>query len=65
MVDVWLAMKGSSLFRQWMGLGVGESVVFMGWLGVLCGCDGSVLFKSWLRFLSGCGGISREPSMDW
>ena len=48
-----------------MGLGVGGSVVFMGWLGVLCGCDGSVLFESWLRFLSGCGGISREPSMDW
>lgn len=62
MVDVWLAMKGSSVFRQCMGLGVGGSV---GWLSVLCGCDESVLFESWLRFLSGCGGISREPSMDW
>ena len=63
-VCVWLAMKDSSVLWQELGLGAGGSVVFMGWLSVLCGCGGSVLFESWLSVLFFCGGISKRRSVD-
>ena len=40
LIGVWLAMKGSSVLWQQLGLGVSGSVVFMGWLSVLCDCGG-------------------------
>lgn len=49
-MGVWLAMKDSIVLWQQLWFGTGGSVVFLGWLSVLCGCGGSVLFESCVCF---------------
>ena len=51
MVGVWLAVKGSSVLWQQLEIGAAVSLVFMGWLSVLCGYVGGVLFESCLSVL--------------
>ena len=63
-VGISLAMKGSSILWQQLGLSVGGSVVFMDWLSALCGCGGNVLFESWLSVFCFRGGLSWRRSVD-
>ena len=65
LVGIWLAMKGSSILWQQLGLGAGGNVITLDWLSVLCGCGGSVLFESWLSVLCGYSGISLVKSVHW